>query len=84
MSSQLVGTGIAGLGAIIFFYYSTWIFITVTHIQPFISNTHWIQNFFIDRVWAIIIPQFLLLSGLTLITLLALLTLLCSRKAKVA
>ena len=84
MSSQVVGSSLASLGAFIFFYYSTWIFITVIPIQPFISSTHWLQDFFIDREWAIRIPQYLLLAGLSLLALLAAMALACTRKQKSA
>ena len=29
MSSQVIGAGLVGLGTIIFFYYSAWVFVTV-------------------------------------------------------
>ncbi|OMJ74722.1 hypothetical protein SteCoe_26300 [Stentor coeruleus] len=77
MSSNTVGSGIASLGALIFFYYSTWIFII-----PFIDSSHWLHAYFLDKIWAVRIPQILLVLGLGMISSLLLIATVCSKKQK--
>ena len=84
MSSKTVGSGLASLGAFIFFYYSTWVFVTVISNQPFIHSEHWLNAYFLDRRWAVRIPQILLVVGVSLLLSLLVVTLLCSKKEKKA
>ncbi|OMJ71283.1 hypothetical protein SteCoe_30544 [Stentor coeruleus] len=79
MSSKTVGNGLASLGVFIFLYYSTWIFIV-----PFADSSHWVHGYFIDKVWAVRIPQALLAVGLFGILMLVLAVTICSKKQKIA
>ncbi|ODQ81570.1 hypothetical protein BABINDRAFT_22307, partial [Babjeviella inositovora NRRL Y-12698] len=53
---SLVGLAMLGAATFVFAYYTTW-----TFILPFVSETHFLNLFFLPREWAIRIPVFLLL-----------------------
>jgi dolichol phosphate-mannose biosynthesis regulatory protein len=82
MSSKALGSGLASLSAFIFLYYTVWVFITVRNIQPFVNPDHWIQEFFLDRRWAVRIPQILLLLVMVTVTALSLATTCCEKRKK--
>lgn len=84
MSSQNVGSGLASFGAFVFFYYSAWIFVVVIIIQPFLDRNHWVQDLFLDKIWAVRIPQILMLIGILVLISAIGITFICKRKEKVA
>ncbi|CAH6719734.1 putative dolichol phosphate-mannose biosynthesis regulatory protein [[Candida] jaroonii] len=58
MLDQLVGLSMLGVATVVFTYYSTWVFIL-----PFVNDSNIINQFFLPRQYAIIIPLLLLLIG---------------------
>ncbi|XP_033725359.1 dolichol phosphate-mannose biosynthesis regulatory protein-like [Pecten maximus] len=48
---QVLGWGLVGLSISIFIYYTAWIIIL-----PFIDESQMIHNFFMPRVYAVVIP----------------------------
>ncbi|WVW78487.1 hypothetical protein I302_100442 [Kwoniella bestiolae CBS 10118] len=61
-SDKLLGAAMLFVAAFVFIYYTTWALLL-----PFISPSSPIQSLFPPREWAIKLPLFLLLSGISAI-----------------
>ncbi|XP_033643304.1 dolichol phosphate-mannose biosynthesis regulatory protein-like [Asterias rubens] len=57
---QTLGMGLVTLAGVIFTYYTVWVIL-----MPFADNDNMIQQFFLPRIYAIIIP---FIAGLALLT----------------
>ncbi|KAG9049678.1 hypothetical protein FS837_009442 [Tulasnella sp. UAMH 9824] len=59
-ADKVVGGGMLLIAATVFIYYTTWALIT-----PFFPNDSPIQDFFPAREWAVRIPAFILVVGMS-------------------
>jgi dolichyl-phosphate mannosyltransferase polypeptide 2 regulatory subunit len=56
MTSKATGQALLLTSLISFAYYTFWVLVTVPPTQPFIDEDHWLQAYFPERKWAILVP----------------------------
>ncbi|KAF9652864.1 dolichol phosphate-mannose biosynthesis regulatory [Thelephora ganbajun] len=77
VSDKVLGGGMLFIALFVFIYYTTWAIIL-----PLIDSSSPVHDYFPDREWAVRLPAFLLVVGLTAIGLFVGLTIVKENKKK--
>jgi dolichyl-phosphate mannosyltransferase polypeptide 2 regulatory subunit len=77
MSSRGFGLGLVSVSVGLFLYYSFWVLVT-----PFIDTNHWLQSYFPDRSYALVIPTLLCVVAVSIVSSFVALVMIRSSKPK--